>query len=563
MRFAVSKLGTVLVLFAILGFESPAIGFTEIEVRKDRDGAGPSHIFHLHDNVVAVVDPLDGTISAYGDAQGAPLKTTYMPTGFRPWRIVRQSMSVSILSEDGKAHIDVARDQTKWQSELAVATQTTSVARYQNPAIVRTRSGLMLKAFEGEGALFIRPIGPHYLASARELERFGDGRRYVLWKEYYLSEPPADRPDEQRIEVDVYVGRFERDRRLSGIAPLPLAAMSRVGFDYATIMPDGTVALLASLISNHTAGPFKIYGLHFQVPSTYLAGLQKVSGRPQHWASPPIFSEPFPLIEPADARILKLGDERQPAAPDFTQGAAMLTRSDLRKQMDAYRNHRWKLTDENLRNPCEAVIVPGVPIDCSNKDRFVRPPELLRASRPVVMRGLPYDWGGADLLEQFDLKIQQGYTAGNIGGTFWSEEARRVTAGVDCSGFASNVWRLGRHVPTSELSEVTRRVETLQHMRVGDALLLPEHHIALYRGQVKTDGASLAIRVTEATSRCGSVCDSVYEIDHFNGFALRRLKTLRAQFPIQTVTRISSSRSDSAVGRRLARNPAVRPAALP
>jgi hypothetical protein len=44
----------------------------------------------------------------------------------------------------------------------------------------------------------------------------------------------------------------------------------------------------------------------------------------------------------------------------------------------------------------------------------------------------------------------------------------------------------------------------------------------LYREQVPTDGASLAIHVTEATSRCGSVCDSVYEIDFFHDFTLRR-----------------------------------------
>jgi hypothetical protein len=40
-------------------------------------------------------------------------------------------------------------------------------------------------------------------------------------------------------------------------------------------------------------------------------------------------------------------------------------------------------------------------------------------------------------------------------------------------------------------------------------------------------GASLAILVTEASSRCGSVCDSTYEIDHFHDFALRRLRAGR------------------------------------
>ena len=143
------------------------------------------------------------------------------------------------------------------------------------------------------------------------------------------------------------------------------------------------------------------------------------------------------------------------------------------------------------------------------------------------MTGVPYDWGGSDSLERFDQKIEQGYIAGNIGGTFWPDGTRRVTAGVDCAGFVANVWKLGRHIGTSDLAQVTARVDRLDRMRVGDALLLPDHHIALYRGQAEPDGASLAIRVTEAASRCGSVCDSTYEIDHFHGYALRRSKTLR------------------------------------
>jgi hypothetical protein len=528
----VSALGlgpALLVVFALLALgQSPASGFTEIEIRKDRDGAGPSHIFHLHENVVAVVDPLDGAISAYGDAQSTALNTAFMPAGFRPGRLVRQPASVVIISEDGQWRIDVGRDESKWPPEFAATAHDGKDAAYRIPPVVRTRSGLTLKAFRGEGALAIRAIGPYYLASARELDRIGDGRRYLLWKEYYLSEPPPDQPDERRIKVNVYVGRFEKDRRLSGIAPLPLAAMSRIGFDYATIMPDGTIALLASLISFDTPGPFKVYRLAFQAPSAYLVRLQAAAGRARHWTFPPPLSDMFPLIEPADAAILDVGDEERPTAHGATAGGdAMLTRSNVRKAMDAYRDHPWTLTDGNLRNPCETAIVPGVPIACRRPDRFVLPPEEARRPRPAAMTGVPYDWGGTDSLDRFDQKIKQGYIAGNIGGTFWSSDARRVTAGVDCSGLVANVWRLSRHVGTSELPQVTERVAALDRMRIGDALLLPEHHIALYREQMKPDGASLAIRVTEASSRCGSVCDSVYEIDHFHGYALRRSKTLR------------------------------------
>jgi hypothetical protein len=137
-------------------------------------------------------------------------------------------------------------------------------AAYRVAPLVRTSAGISLQPFRGAAALPIRAIGPYYVASARELERFGDGRRYVLWKEFYMSEPPPEESDEQRIKVNVYVGRFEREGTLSGLATLPIAVMSRVGFDYATILPDGTIALLASIVADGKPGPFKIYHLRLR-----------------------------------------------------------------------------------------------------------------------------------------------------------------------------------------------------------------------------------------------------------------------------------------------------------
>jgi len=60
---------------------------------------------------------------------------------------------------------------------------------------------VLLAATHGDGCVTlrarqsrVRAIGPYYVASAREHERFGDGRRYLLWKEYYLSEPRSEEP---------------------------------------------------------------------------------------------------------------------------------------------------------------------------------------------------------------------------------------------------------------------------------------------------------------------------------------------------------------------------------
>jgi hypothetical protein len=476
---------------------APAAAFTEIEVRQDHDGAGPSHIFQLHDSVVAVVDPLDGTISAYADTHGAPVRTASMPVGFHPWRLVRLPRNVAIISEDGRSRIEVARDQTAWPREFALSEHHASDADYRVAPLVRIPGGISLQPFRGAGVLPIRAIGPYYVASARELERFGDGRRYVLWKEYYMSEPSPEEPGEPRIEVNVYVGRFERDGTLSGLAALPIAVMSRVGFDYATILPDGTIALLASIVAGGRPGPF-------------------------HWTYPPPVPDIFPIAEPKTEIVAAVERGRGSGADAVEQTRPVPPRAEMRQQMDAYRDHRWTLVEANRRNPCSTTIMPGVEINCRNQSRFVLPSEQERLRTPVAMRGLPYDWGGTDSLERFDDKIKRGFVAGNIGGTFWSADSRRVTAGVDCSGLVSNVWHLDHHAGTSELPYFTEPVARLDRMRVGDVLLLPDRHVALYREQVDLDGASIGIRVTEAASRCGAVCDSIYEIDHFQGYMLRR-----------------------------------------
>jgi hypothetical protein len=506
----------------LLGLPSaPAAAFTEIEVRQDHDGAGPSHIFHLHDSVVAVVDPLDGSISAYADTHGAPVRTASIPVGFHPWRLVRLPSSVAIISEDGRSRIEVARDQTAWPREFALIENHASDAAYRVAPLVRTSAGISLQPFRGAAALPIRAIGPYYVASARELERFGDGRRYVLWKEFYMSEPPPEESDEQRIKVNVYVGRFEREGTLSGLATLPIAVMSRVGFDYATILPDGTIALLASIVADGKPGPFKIYHLAFAKPSPYLAALQKAVGRGRHWAYPPV-ADIFPIAVPKPVIVAAVEGGRDSGADAVEQTRPVPPRAEWRRQMDAYRDHRWTLVEANRRNPCSTMITPGVEIDCRNQRRFVLPSEQERLRTPVAMRGVPYDWGGSDSLERFDDKIKRGFIAGNIGGTFRSAGSRRVTAGADCSGLVSNVWHLDHHAGTSELPDLTEPVARLDRMRVGDVLLLPDHHVALYREQVDLDGASIGIRVTEASSRCGAVCDSIYEIDHFQDYMLRR-----------------------------------------
>jgi hypothetical protein len=540
------------VVLVDLSYSSGASAFTEIPVRPNKDGAGPSHIFHLHDRVLAVVDPLDGKIAAYKDGHDKSIKESRLPNGSRPWRLVRQPDKVIIISEGEKSRIEVPRDENTWPQQFVATDNDKADPRFRMPRVKRMRSGLTLLADGKLRALSVKAIGPNYLASLRELDRVGNGRRYLLWKEQYFADDEND-PSVKKIQVDVYVGEFDKNGKLSGLARIDRASMNRIGFDYVTILPNRTFALLASMKAKEgEENPdyrFKIYSGKFERPSKLIASLQQPhyvqhygnvraghyrKSRPNYlrarYAFPPPPSSLSESIAPGDTKVIDTGgdDVKQPVsdAPVF-MAKAPPPRADYAAAMDAYRDETWTLIDKNLRNPCDGVIVEGIHVSCPRKSRFVSPFREFRQPYPNPMKGLPYDWGGADSIAEFKTRLERGYAAGNIGGTFWTpQEAPHATTGIDCSGLVSNVWKLGRHIPTSKLNDFTIPVAELNKMRVGDALLLAGVHVVLYREQVMPDGASLYLRVTEATSRCGAVCDSIYEIDYFQDYTLRRRKPL-------------------------------------
>jgi hypothetical protein len=503
-----------------------ASAFTEIPVREERDGAGPSHIFHLQDDYVAVVDPLDAKVIAFRvcrvAAAGCEISRIEreFPSGARLRRLIREQDRITLISEGEDRRLVIPRNVSAWPDRFDLKDYDRADHGLNPPAIKRNTSDrLTFPARDGLPALAVRTLGPNYLASARELEQDEAGRRYVLWKEFSFRDSDPVDARSRRIHVDVYVGRFERNGLLSGIATIPRNHMSRIGFDYVTILPGGSVLLLASIDRKG----FEITERALSPPDKLTVATFRSKKPATAWASPPPPEQVGVIVMPKGKRVDDAGDEPPVATPKRSEWTGrFISRKALRDTMDAFRDERWYPSDDNLRNPCKVEIVPGAGINCRREDRFVRPPQFVRRPYAMPQIGVPYDWGGRDSVKTFERKLAEGYVAGNIGGTFWADGRRRVTTGVDCSGLVSNVWQLGAHVPTANLDSVSTPLSSLNRMRVGDAFLLAGHHVMLYREQVPIDGTSLAIRVTEATSRCGSVCDSVYEIDFFHDFTLRR-----------------------------------------
>ena len=89
-------------------------------------------------------------------------------------------------------------------------------------------------------------------------------------------------------------------------------------------------------------------------------------------------------------------------------------------------------------------------------------------------QGLPYDWGGYMSLFQFDQQIAQGYGAGS----FPEDGILSCTAGVDCSGFVSQIWNAG-HTTTSGVDQISSVISKAQ-MLPGDIFNDAGNHMAMY-----------------------------------------------------------------------------------
>jgi hypothetical protein len=109
--------------------------------------------------------------------------------------------------------------------------------------------------------------------------------------------------------------------------------------------------------------------------------------------------------------------------------------------------------------------------------------------------GLPYAWGGWMTLDEFDKRI----AAGSGAGSHSKDGILSCVAGVDCSGFVSQVWKLKQRQSTSTMSTVTKTIK-LEDLRPGDALNKAGEHIVLFAG-LQADGRPIIYEASGGASR--------------------------------------------------------------
>jgi hypothetical protein len=105
-----------------------------------------------------------------------------------------------------------------------------------------------------------------------------------------------------------------------------------------------------------------------------------------------------------------------------------------------------------------------------------------------VTQGIPYNWGGYDMLTTAKNKLKSGVVAGDskVFGT-----AMTSYAGVDCSGYVSRCWISGRYT-TSTIPSIATTIawtalirgdvtnKASSHVRLVDYLVTGSNNIMLY-----------------------------------------------------------------------------------
>jgi hypothetical protein len=174
----------------------------------------------------------------------------------------------------------------------------------------------------------------------------------------------------------------------------------------------------------------------------------------------------------------------------FGTGPAV-TRQQVLKTAEAYAGHEWKAAPANVFHGTDSA---GVWIDTPDVE-FWGPGGWYADGRTNI--GVPYCWGGASTLAEFDQGLKQGRPAGyHFRGPRSGHYDSTLPVGVDCSGLVSRCWQLYARRSTYDIGHVCEPLVSYDDLRPGDVVNKPYNHVILFEDWL--DGTHEKMRVFEA-----------------------------------------------------------------
>lgn len=184
----------------------------------------------------------------------------------------------------------------------------------------------------------------------------------------------------------------------------------------------------------------------------------------------------------------------------------------------AYANYKWTASKENVLHGTDS------------EGRFVDTPDITWRGEIFdcgwwkvneVNVGIPYGWGNASTLEEFEQGIKNGKFAGNV-----PEDTKRYgshhTVGVDCSGLLTVCWELPKKIATRDIPEYATLIENLEDIKPGDVFAKPGSHVMFFKEFADTSKTEvLIIDSTRSTGKVSQRTENVLQLFE-NGYKIYR-----------------------------------------
>lgn len=175
----------------------------------------------------------------------------------------------------------------------------------------------------------------------------------------------------------------------------------------------------------------------------------------------------------------------------------------------SYANYKWTASEAN--------VLHGIDSD----GRFVDTPDVTWKGDVLdcgwwkvneVNVGIPYGWGNASTLEEFEQGIKNGKYAGNVPEDK-SRYGSHYTVGVDCSGLLTVCWGLPKKIATRDIPEYATVVTNLEDIRQGDVFAKPGSHLMFFKEFANAEKTEvIIIDATRSTGKVSQRTENVLQL---------------------------------------------------
>lgn len=164
-----------------------------------------------------------------------------------------------------------------------------------------------------------------------------------------------------------------------------------------------------------------------------------------------------------------------------------------------YANHQWYATEKNVKHGLD------------DAGRYVDTPDVTWRGEELdcgwwkvnaTNIGVPYGWGNASTLEEFDRGLKEGKYAGNVP----EDKTRKGSyncVGVDCSGLLTVCWGLPKKIATRDIPHFADKLDRLEEICQGDVFAKVGSHVMLFKEFADKD--KTVVTIIDATRSTGKV----------------------------------------------------------